>query len=78
MKRNSFLSTVVTALAVFRRILRWRAAAATNDPNAGAPPPLRVERAEIPTCFSVDHPEQFPLTTAVAHEATSQLRVTGR
>jgi membrane fusion protein, heavy metal efflux system len=50
---------------------------APNDPNAGAPPPLRVERADDPNVFQVDHPEQFPLISAVAHAATSSLKVTG-
>jgi membrane fusion protein, heavy metal efflux system len=50
---------------------------AQNDQNAGAPPPLRVERAEDANVFQVDHPEQFPLTAAVEHTATSQLKVTG-
>jgi cobalt-zinc-cadmium efflux system membrane fusion protein len=48
-----------------------------NDENAGAPPPLRVETAGDPNVFTVDHPEQFPLTAAVAHAATSSLKVTG-
>jgi membrane fusion protein, heavy metal efflux system len=47
------------------------------EPNAGAPPPLRVETAGDPNVFRTDHPEQFPLTTAVAHQATSELSVTG-
>lgn len=47
----------------------------SNDPNAGAPPPLRVERAD-PDTFQVDHPEQFPLIAAVEHLSTSQLKVT--
>jgi cobalt-zinc-cadmium efflux system membrane fusion protein len=50
---------------------------AKNDPNAGAPPPLKVERAEDSNVFQVDHPNQFPLTTAVEHLATSQLKATG-
>lgn len=50
---------------------------AKEDPNAGAPPPLRLERADDANVFQVDHPEQFPLTSAVAHAATSQLKVTG-
>jgi membrane fusion protein, heavy metal efflux system len=50
---------------------------ANSDQNAGAPPPLRVERAEDPNVFQVDHPDQFPLTTAAEHAAASQLRVTG-
>lgn len=48
---------------------------AQNDPNAGAPPPLRVERAD-PNTFQVEHPEQFPLIAAVEHVSTSQLKVT--
>lgn len=50
---------------------------AQNDQGGGAPPPLRVERAEDANVFQVDHPEQFPLTAAVEHDATSQLKVTG-
>ena len=50
---------------------------ARNDENAGAPPPLKVERVEDPNVFQVEHPEQFPLTAAVAHTATSSLKVTG-
>jgi len=48
-----------------------------KDENAGAPPPLRVERAQDRTLFQVDHPERFPVTTAVAHVASSQLKATG-
>ena len=46
------------------------------DPNAGAPPPLKVERVEDRSVFQVDHPAQFALTTAAEHVGTSQLRVT--
>jgi membrane fusion protein, heavy metal efflux system len=48
-----------------------------NDPNAGAPPPLKVERAEDRNLFQVDRPEQFPLTAAVEHVTVSQLKATG-
>jgi membrane fusion protein, heavy metal efflux system len=47
-----------------------------NDPNAGAPPPLKVERAEDRNVFQVDHPEKFPLTTAAERVTTSQLTAT--
>jgi cobalt-zinc-cadmium efflux system membrane fusion protein len=47
-----------------------------NEPNAGAPPPLKVERADDPNIFQVDHPDQFPLTAAVEHVTTSQLKAT--
>jgi membrane fusion protein, heavy metal efflux system len=47
-----------------------------GDPNAGAPPPLKVERAEDSNVFQVEHPEKFPLITAVEHVATSELTAT--
>jgi len=48
-----------------------------GDPKAEAPPPLKVEHAEDSNTFQVEHPEQFPLTAAIEHDATSQLRATG-
>jgi cobalt-zinc-cadmium efflux system membrane fusion protein len=50
---------------------------ANNENNAGAPPPLKVERVEDRDLFQVDHPEQFPLVKVVPHVATSELRATG-
>jgi cobalt-zinc-cadmium efflux system membrane fusion protein len=47
-----------------------------NDPNAGAPPPLKVERAEDRNVFQVEHPDKFPLTTAAERVTTSQLTAT--
>ena len=47
-----------------------------NDANAGAPPPLKVERAEDPNVFQVDQPDKFPLVAAVEHVAASQLTTT--
>jgi cobalt-zinc-cadmium efflux system membrane fusion protein len=47
-----------------------------NDPNAGAPPPLKVERAEDRNVFQVEHAEKFPLTTAAERVTTSQLTAT--
>jgi cobalt-zinc-cadmium efflux system membrane fusion protein len=48
-----------------------------GDPKAEAPPPVKVESEQDLNVFQVDHPEQFPLATAMAHETTSQLSVTG-
>jgi membrane fusion protein, heavy metal efflux system len=47
-----------------------------NDLNAGAPPPLKVERAEDPNIFQVEQPDKFPLAAAVEHVTTSQLTTT--
>jgi len=48
-----------------------------GDPQAEAPPPLKVERVEDRNVFQVDRPERFQLVQAVEHTATPQLRVTG-
>ena len=48
-----------------------------SDPQAEAPPPLKVERLEDRNVFEVDRPERFQLTTAVEHVAAPELRVTG-
>src|SRR6516225_1600893 len=48
-----------------------------SDPQAEAPPPLKVERVEDRNVFRIDHPERFQLTPAVEHMATPELRVTG-
>ena len=48
-----------------------------SDPQAEAPPPLKVERVEDRNVFQVDHPERFELAQATEHIALPQLRVTG-
>jgi cobalt-zinc-cadmium efflux system membrane fusion protein len=48
-----------------------------GDPKAEAPPPPTVEHEQDLNIVQIDHPEQFPLATAAAHEARSQLTVTG-
>ncbi|MGD0963377.1 MAG: efflux RND transporter periplasmic adaptor subunit [Candidatus Acidiferrales bacterium] len=48
-----------------------------RDRASEAPPPAQVEHEEDANVIQVDHPEQFLLTAAVAHEARSKLVVTG-
>src|SRR5216684_400807 len=48
-----------------------------GDPKAEAPPPVKVESEQDLNVFQMDHPEQSPLATAVAHDSASQLTVTG-
>ena len=48
-----------------------------SDPQAEAPPPLRVEKVEDRNLFKADHPERFQLAQAVEHIATPELRLTG-
>ena len=47
------------------------------DPKAEAPTPVKVEHEQDVNAVQVDHPEQFPLFTAVEHVSTSQLVVNG-
>ncbi len=47
------------------------------DPKAEAPPAATVEPDLDANNFKVDHPEQFPLVTAIEHKAAPALNVTG-
>jgi len=47
------------------------------DPKAEAPPQAKVRPELDANDFSVAHPEQFPLVTAVEHKAKPALNVTG-
>src|SRR3984893_10364867 len=48
-----------------------------GDPKAEAPPAAKVEHEQYVNLFKVDHPEQFPLFTAIEHAAATQLVATG-
>jgi cobalt-zinc-cadmium efflux system membrane fusion protein len=48
-----------------------------GDPASEAPPPAQVEHEQEANVVQVDHPEQFPLITAVAHNSRAELVVTG-
>src|SRR5208283_5365279 len=47
------------------------------DPKAEAPPPANVQADLDANNFKVDHPELFPLATAVEYKAAPALNVTG-
>lgn len=47
------------------------------DPQAEAPPPLKLERTQDRNLFRVDHGERFQLTQAVERSTLPELRVTG-
>ena len=80
------------ALPIPMAILRWAAVAmlclmasffltscndGKADPKAEAPPAAAVEPDLDANNFKVDHPEQFPLATAVEYKAAPALNVTG-
>ena len=48
-----------------------------GDPNTGAPPPAKVEKEQDVNLLQVEHPEQFPLFTAIPYFAAPTLSVTG-
>jgi membrane fusion protein, heavy metal efflux system len=66
----------ILALTSIASLFLWSCGNGKNDPNAGAPPPLKVERAEDRNVFQVEHPDKFPLTTAAERVTTSQLTAT--
>lgn len=47
------------------------------NPQEEAPPPTKVEAEYNPNDFKVDHPERFPLFTAVQYKSVPALNVTG-
>lgn len=61
----------------FASLLALAGCTAHADPAAEAPPPANVVPGADPSLFTVDHPEQFPLTAAVERPTTSELVVTG-
>jgi membrane fusion protein, heavy metal efflux system len=73
MRRPAIQVLVLSSIAI---LLLCSCGNGKTDPNAGAPPPLKVERAEDRNVFQVDHPDKFPLTTAVERSTTSQLTAT--
>jgi cobalt-zinc-cadmium efflux system membrane fusion protein len=48
-----------------------------GDPKAEAPPRTKVEHEDDANIVQTEHPEQFPLATAVEHASASQLVATG-
>src|SRR5665213_3236334 len=50
---------------------------AKEDPAAEAPPPAQVVPASESNLFKVEHPEQFPVTSAAPYAAANILNVTG-
>lgn len=70
-----FVSICILSLLPLAGCGSARASAA--DAAAEAPPPTKVVQDMDVTLFRVDHPEQFPIASAVAHPAAHELTVTG-
>jgi membrane fusion protein, heavy metal efflux system len=74
MKRRKFASA---ALGSSLWLLLAGCGQTKGDPKAEAPPPAKVEHEQDANVIQVEHPEQFPLVSAVEHDSFSQLTVTG-
>jgi len=74
MNRNAF---VAATAALFIGFCATSCGEDKLGANEGAPPALKVESVEDRNLFRLDHPERFPLTKAVEHLGTSELRTTG-
>ncbi len=77
MKNQSVLRLVSLALSLTGASLLVACNQGKADPKAEAPPPASVEPDMDANNFKVDHPDQFPLATAVEHKAAPALNVTG-
>ena len=71
------LKTTLVLGAASALLLLGGCNSAHGDPRAEAPPPATVVADTDVSLFAVDHPEQFPLTAAVAYSAAPKLVVTG-
>jgi len=64
-------------LCLFLSLLLLGCNESKADPKAEAPPQAKVEPDLDANNFKVDHPDQFPLATAVEYKAAPALNVTG-
>ncbi|MGB9233462.1 MAG: efflux RND transporter periplasmic adaptor subunit [Terriglobales bacterium] len=76
MKRK-FAGTILAAALGLPLALLLVACSGKEDPKAEAPPKAVVEPDLDSNNFKVDHPDQFPLVTAIEHKAVAALNVTG-
>jgi len=69
----------IAALAVTSALFMGSTACSggKSNPEAEAPPALKLEKVEDRNLFQVDHPERFRLVQAAEHLASPELRVTG-
>ena len=75
MRRRSFETMAVSF--VLGWLLTGCGRESKADLKAEVPPATTIEHEQDANLVQVDHPEQFPLATAVAHDSTAQLTATG-
>ena len=77
MKRRTRQSVLLAAVCVCSGGLLNSCGSGSADPKAEAPPPAVVEHEPDLNIVKVEHPEKFPLATAIEHKAVTALTVTG-
>ena len=73
--RNQVATCLSTCLAA--GIAAGCTARGSTGDVSGAPPPAVVDRDEAGNTMRVEHPERFPLATAIGRNASTELGVTG-
>src|ERR1700688_1338895 len=74
--KNKDLGIVFLLISIFTLLALVGCGAAHGDPAQEAPPPATVIPGPDATLVAVQHPEQYPLVAATAHQAYSALAVT--
>jgi membrane fusion protein, heavy metal efflux system len=77
MQKAILRRTAIAMLCLMASLLLAGCNEGKADPKAEAPPAAKVEPDLDANNFKVDHPEQFPLVTAVEYKAAPALNVTG-
>lgn len=77
MKTLSFCRIVPAGILTAACVLAVACTASKAEPGAESPPKAVVEPDLDANNFKVEHPERFPLVTAVEHKAAPTLNVTG-
>ena len=75
--KNMAAKAILLALSVPALLALHGCSKVQADPGKEAPPAAKVVPDVDITLFAVDHPEQFPFTTATERPSTSELTVTG-
>jgi cobalt-zinc-cadmium efflux system membrane fusion protein len=74
--KNKSLGFCSLLISIFSVLSLGGCGTAKGDPQAEAPPPANVVPGPDAALITVDHPEQYPLAAASAHQAYSALAVT--
>ncbi len=77
MKHRSYMMIAPILVVCFASCILSSCNGRQVDAAAEAPPAAQVEQEQDGGAFKVDHPEQFALANAGAHEAAPELNVTG-